>query len=176
MKILLFEDDEGVGLLTKEALEKEGFQVDVAQRGNQGLEKARKQQYDFFLLDQMMPDISGLAVFEELKKIKPSCVAIMVTGSGDEKIAVAAMKMGVQDYIVKSADMQYLNTLPLVIQKAVEQKFLAMEKERLLKELQQKNEELSAKLKMLKTFEQTTLDRERKILELKAEIKKLQKP
>lgn len=177
MKILLFEDDEGVALLTKEALEKVAnhFSVDIVHRGKEGLERAKNEKYDFFILDQVMPDYTGLEVFAELKKMKNNSVlAIIVTGSGDEKIAVQALKMGIADYIVKSADMQYLSTLPLVIEKAAEQRRMFLEREELSEKLKAKNEELETRLKMLETFEKITLDREKKILELKEEIKQLQ--
>lgn len=180
MKILLLEDDEGIALLTKEALEKEGFDVDVACNGAEGFKKARDQKYDIYILDQLLPDGTGLEVFEKLKAILPHIVAVMITGSGDEHIAVAAMKMGVSDYIVKAADMGYLATLPLVIKKALEQRFSTFERERLTeelakrnKELKERNEELAAKLKMLQTFEKTTVDREKRISELKEEIRRL---
>lgn len=175
MKILLFEDDEGIAFLTKEELEKnEGYQVDVAHRGKEGLEKARAENYDVFLLDQMMPDYTGLEVFQELQKIKNNVVlALVVTGSGDERIAVQALKMGVSDYVVKSLDMQHLKTLPLVIEKAVEQRRLITEKDRLTNEWKSMNEELKVKLKMLETFEKVSMDREKRILELKEEINRL---
>lgn len=173
MKLLLFEDDAGVALLTKEALEKRGFQVEIAHGGREGLEKAQAKKYEVVILDQLMPDLTGLQVFEQLRKTNPQAVAVMVTGSGDEEIAVKAMKMGVADYIVKSPDMAYLKTLPIVLEKAVEQKKLALEKERLAKELAARNQELAIKLKTLETFEKVTMDREKRILELKEEIKKL---
>lgn len=180
MRILLFEDDEGTALLTKEFLERENFEMDVAFNGAEGIDKAKSVHYDIILLDLNMPDLNGLEIFEELKRNNPHTVAVVITGSGDEGYAVRAMKNGAADYIVKSPDMSYLETLPTVIRKVLEQKWIALERDRLTKELQTtneelkaKNEELGARLKMLKAFEKMTLDREKRILDLKEEIKKL---
>ena len=182
MNILLFEDDEGVAFLTRDVLAKEKFEVSIASRGKPGIEMFKNRKYDVVILDQIMPDLSGLEVFKKIQAVSHDIVAVMVTGSGDEQIAVRAMKMGVVDYIVKSVDMNYLKTLPLVIRKAVEQKGLLLEKEQLRRELEEANKELklrnralAIKLKMLESFEKTTLDRERRILELKNEIRELKK-
>lgn len=58
MNILLFEDDEGIALLTKEALEKENFQVELAYSGGEGIPKAKAMHYDLVLLDLQTPDQS----------------------------------------------------------------------------------------------------------------------
>jgi len=71
--------------------------------------------YDVVLLDYMMPNGTGLAVLEKIK----GTPSIFVTGSGDEMVAVKAMKGGAYDYIIKDPQGGHLELLPLVIEKAI---------------------------------------------------------
>ncbi|MBI4003534.1 MAG: response regulator, partial [Candidatus Omnitrophica bacterium] len=100
--VLLFEDDEGQALLTREALEKEACVVDVCRTGREGLDQLFGKDYDVYLIDMQLPDIRGIEVLRRLKTIKPNAVSIIVTGHGDEAAAVEAMKLGADDYLVKS--------------------------------------------------------------------------
>src|SRR3989338_88358 len=92
--ILMFEDDEGQAILTKEALERDGFIVDVCQTGHEGLASSMSKEYQAYLIDMRLPDIQGIEVLRRLKAIKPRAVSIIVTGYGNEHAAVEAMKAG----------------------------------------------------------------------------------
>ncbi|MBI2336705.1 MAG: response regulator [Deltaproteobacteria bacterium] len=136
-RILLFEDDPGMALLTKEALEKSHYAVDTAPDGTQGLKLFSKNSYDVVLLDLEMPDMTGLEVFRLLQGLSPKVLGIMVTGSGDEHSAVEALKSGVADYIVKAPDSAHLATLPTVIERALEHEALKDEQQRLQEQLKE---------------------------------------
>ncbi len=101
-KSILIIDDENVVRVTLEALlEKEGYEVTLAERGEEGIEKARRGHFDVALVDLVMPDMDGLAVLDEIKKIDPMTHVIVITGYGSIENAVEAMKKGATDYISK---------------------------------------------------------------------------
>lgn len=75
--------------------------IDFAENGEDGLKLYRDRPADCILLDFNMPGHDGLAVLERLKAIDPYVSVVMMTGEGNENIAVAAMKAGALDYVVK---------------------------------------------------------------------------
>lgn len=133
--ILLIEDDEGQALLTKEALEHEGFVVDVCRTGRQGLERIVAASFDVYLLDMKLPDLHGTEILRRITTMKPGAVCIILSGHGDEVLAVEAMKLGAYDYIIKSPHMGHLTALPVVIREVLERKHLKDEREQLQNEL-----------------------------------------
>ncbi len=74
-----------------------------------------KNRYDLLLIDYMMPDGTGLELLGKLKET----VSIFITGSGDETVAVKAMKRGAYDYIIKDPAKRYLELLPVAVEKAL---------------------------------------------------------
>lgn len=134
-KILLVEDDYGVALLTQERLQEEGFNVDIAYDGAQGLEKLNQMKYAVILLDHKLPDMMGIELMNEIRRQGIDVPQILVTGAGDERTAVKAMKSGAYDYVVKTTDLSYLVALPMTIQMSLERYNLAKEKESLEKQL-----------------------------------------
>src|SRR3990167_1557878 len=165
ISVLLFEDDEGQALLTREALEKESCTVEVCRTGREGLERLASKAHDVYLIDMQLPDIRGVEVLRRLKTVKPSAVAIIVTGHGDEAAAVEAMKLGADDYIVKSPYMGHLAALPLVIREGLERRQLKSEREQLQTELweharllQERNAELRRANEELKRLDQLKSD------------------
>ena len=80
---------------------------------------------DIVLTDLRLPDGSGLDLVKEIRKLKSPPAVVLVTGQGDEQIAVAALKSGAADYLVKQSD--YLHRLPVVITNSVAQHKLELE-------------------------------------------------
>jgi diguanylate cyclase (GGDEF)-like protein len=165
VSVLLFEDDEGQALLTKEALEHDGFVVDISRTGKDGLTQVLSTAYEVYLIDMRMPDISGTEILRRLTMMRPGAVSIIVTGHGDEHSAVDAMKQGANDYVVKSPSMGHLATLPVVIREALEHSQLKGERERLQMELweharllEERNAELRRANEELKRLSQLKSD------------------
>jgi signal transduction histidine kinase len=145
------EDDAGVARLLQKKLERLGYLVDVAADGEEGLALYAATPYDVVAVDQNMPVYNGLEVIRRLADHEPLPAIIMVTGAGDEKTAVDAMKLGARDYIVKDVAGGYLELLPSVIERVLRQQRVLEEKlqaEEALRqytvELQARNEELDA--------------------------------
>ena len=83
------------------ALSQEGYQVTTATRGLQGIDLAKETDPSMVILDLKMPDLDGIEVLKELKKINPSLPVIMITAHGTIDTAIEAMKIGATDYITK---------------------------------------------------------------------------
>ena len=118
VRILLMEDDAGLARLFQKKLERAGYDVDAAGDGEEGLAMYAAGAYDVVAVDQNMPLRGGLEVIRTMASQGPLPATIMVTGTGSERIAVEAMRLGASDYVVKDADGGYLDLLPTVIERA----------------------------------------------------------
>ena len=134
-KVLYMEDDEAQARLVRKCLERAGYEVDVAEDGAAGLTACEAIRYDAVIIDQTMPEMSGLDVIRAMADRGPLPPTIMVTGTGNEQIAVEAMKLGVSDYLTKDLEGGFVNVLPLVVGRAIEQRRMLREKQRMEKEL-----------------------------------------
>ena len=95
-------DDELVVLdSVRKILAGEGYEVDVALSGREGIDRATKGNYDILLTDIRMPDIGGMRVLRDVKRTKPSLPVIMITGYASIQSSVQAMKLGAADYVEK---------------------------------------------------------------------------
>ena len=121
LRILLMEDDMGLAHLCRTRLERSGYVVDHAPDGEQGLAMHEAGAYDVVLLDHAMPIYDGLEVICRLASQGPLPPIVMITGSGNEQVAVEAMRLGARDYIVKDTECGYLDLLPTVIERALSQ-------------------------------------------------------
>ena len=130
IRILLMEDDAGLARLLQKRLEREGYVVELAGDGEQGLAMYAAGCYDVVAVDQKMPVHDGLDAIRAMASQGPLPPTIMVTGSGNELVAVEAMKLGACDYVVKDVDGGYLDLLPTVIEGALRQCRLEQEKRR----------------------------------------------
>ncbi|MCP4698282.1 MAG: response regulator [Gammaproteobacteria bacterium] len=130
-RILYVEDNLGLATLVQRRLGRRGYAVDLAKNGEEGLSSLEKGEYDMVIMDYMMPVMDGL---EMLKKLAAEgelpLPAIMVTGGGDETIAVDAMKLGASDYLTKDIEGNYFKLLPSVIERVLEKQRLILEKNR----------------------------------------------
>jgi FixJ family two-component response regulator len=142
IRILYLEDDQGLARLLQKKMNREGFEVDLAHDGLKGLAMLEKQPHDVLLVDYRMPGLSGLEVIRRLASDGKLPAAVMVTGAGDETIAVEAMKLGAGDYILKDAAGGYLELMPLVVEKILNQKRLVDAKEKAEREMRQAYDDL----------------------------------
>ncbi|MFH1102040.1 MAG: response regulator [Methanobacteriota archaeon] len=102
--ILCIEDNDDDYEIIKRSLEKNiknPLLVERASTWREGLNLMHSTAFDVLLLDYLLPDMNGLEILERIKKENVEIPIIMLTGGGDENIAVKAMKEGVSDYIIK---------------------------------------------------------------------------
>lgn len=142
IRILYVEDDEGLAYLLKEKLEKSGkFIVETAHDGREGFAKCIEGEFDLLLVDFTMPEMNGLEVIKAVAAEKHEIPSIMLSGCGNEASAVNALKAGAYDYIMKDVEGNYMELLPSVIEKTLEQYRVIKDKneaERALKESEEK--------------------------------------
>jgi DNA-binding response OmpR family regulator len=101
MRILVVEDDELTASALERGLRAEGYAVEVARDGVDGLHRARELSYDAMILDLMLPGISGQAVCSELRAAGRDLPVLMLTALGDPAGHAAGLDAGADDYIVK---------------------------------------------------------------------------
>ena len=133
--VLYIEDIKPLARLVRNLLELKGYSVSLAYDGREGVVKYSENAYDIIIVDQYIPYQNGLDVIREMLKLGPIPPTIMVTGTGDETIAVEAMKLGAADYIVKDPSNSFLDLLPSVIEQALNQHRLTLENRRMVEEL-----------------------------------------
>lgn len=100
-RILLIEDDASAGAALQKVLRAEGYDVDHARRGDDGLAQARGGDYDLVLTDFKMPGLSGLDLIAQLHASKPKLPIIMMTAHGTTESAIEATKLGACEYLTK---------------------------------------------------------------------------
>lgn len=169
IRALLMEDDVGQARLAQRRLERAGYAVDWAKDGDEGLARYQPGAYDVLLIDRQMPGQDGLDVLRALTTLGSLPPTIMVTGNGDEEVAVEAMKLGAGDYIVKDVEGRYLTLLPTVIERLLAQQQLAKEKRQAEEALHQTLEELEQRVR------ERTADLERMNAQLQTEMEERQR-
>ncbi len=100
-KILIVDDEINVCKSIASALEDQGYIIDTALSGEEGLNKHSENKYDLIVADLMMPDITGIELLKRVKEKTPNVQFIVVTGYPSIKTAVEAIKLGAFDYIPK---------------------------------------------------------------------------
>lgn len=101
MKVLIVDDEKGIRTSLKFFLKGEGFEIEIAETGEEALEKYEKFSPDVTVLDINLPGIDGLNVLREIKKRNKKAIVIMITYRSEVKLAVKAMKLGAYDYFMK---------------------------------------------------------------------------
>ena len=99
--ILIIDDEKAIRKTLSEILSYEGYKIDEAGDGEEGLKKVKEKEYDVILCDIKMPKIDGIEFLEKAKEIGPDIPIIMISGHGTIETAVEAVKKGAYDYISK---------------------------------------------------------------------------
>lgn len=108
MKILLVEDDENLNRNLKFFLEKEGYQVDACQDGEDALYYFREGNPDFILLDRMLPLLDGMSLLKSIRQSGSTTPVLMLTALGTLSDRVSGLDGGADDYLVKPFEMEEL--------------------------------------------------------------------
>jgi DNA-binding NtrC family response regulator len=107
-KILVIDDEEDIRESLEALLSLEGYSMDMAPNGGEGLRKLESRDYDLVLLDLMMPDRSGMDVLKEMRERDRETPVFMITAYGSTQVAVDALKSGANDYFQKPWDNEKL--------------------------------------------------------------------
>ena len=106
--VLIIDDEPLMRLSLLDALKDEGYQVQEAANGEDGIHKARMSRYDLVITDLKMPGSDGLQVVRACKEASPETEVIVITAHGSVDTAVQAMKLGAYDYVTKPFSMDEL--------------------------------------------------------------------
>src|SRR4030042_2484688 len=130
-RVLVVDDEYLIRWTLQQKMEKAGYEVFVAETGEEGIQKIKEEAPDIVLLDIKMPGMDGYEVLGEDVKIDPGLVVIMITAYDDIGGVVRAMRLGAFDYIIKPFD---FDKILISIQKSLETSKLRREVERLRKD------------------------------------------
>ncbi|MCJ7784576.1 MAG: sigma-54 dependent transcriptional regulator [Desulfobacterales bacterium] len=130
-RILVVDDEYLIRWTLQQNLEKEGYEVILAETGEEALEKVKEEAPDLALLDIKLPGMDGYEVLEKALKIDEGIIPIMITAFDEVEKVVKAMRLGAFDYITKPFDFSKVH---LSIQKALETSQLKREVRHLRKE------------------------------------------
>lgn len=107
-KILLAEDDNNLGMLLKNYLDAKSYETTLFVNGVQALEEFTHQNYDLCILDIMMPDMDGLTLAREMRKINTAIPIIFLTAKSQKEDILEGFRTGADDYITKPFSMEEL--------------------------------------------------------------------
>jgi DNA-binding NtrC family response regulator len=108
--ILVVDDEPDMRIALTHALSQNGFPVETATDGLEAIKKFRQNKFSMVITDVKMPEMSGMEVLENVKKISPQVPVIMITAYGTIGNAVEAMQEGASDYIIKPFSSETLDT------------------------------------------------------------------
>jgi DNA-binding NtrC family response regulator len=124
MKILIIDDERAIRNSLGEILSDEGYEVDVAENGSQGLSMVDKEKYSIIFCDIKMPGMDGIEVLDKLMEMGCDAAVVMISGHGDISTAVECIKKGAFDFISKPLD---LNRILITIKNATDKVSLVKE-------------------------------------------------
>lgn len=132
--VLVVEDDEALLSLIRKNLQRAGLHTDVAHNGAEAIARVSGKPPELLLLDYRLPDMIAKQVIETLAKQRLSVPFVVITGHGDERVAVEMMKLGARDYLVKDAS--FLDLFLPVVKQVIEQLTLEKQLARIEKQYQ----------------------------------------
>lgn len=135
--ILIIDDEKSIRKTLSDILSYEGYKIDEAADGQEGLNLFKRKTYDVVLCDIKMPKLDGMEFLEQAGKVNPDVPVIMVSGHGNIDTAVEAVKKGAFDYISKPPD---LNRILITIRNALEKTTLVEETRTLRKKVSKTQE------------------------------------
>jgi DNA-binding NtrC family response regulator len=124
-RILAIDDEVNIRRFLTEELEQEGFKVETAESGEQGLALLDREIYDLALVDLKLPGMSGIDVIKNMRRMPSPPETIVITGYGDIDVAVQSMKLGARDFVTKPFKLSEL--IPLIDQGVKEKRVFVNE-------------------------------------------------
>jgi two-component system response regulator HydG len=135
LRVLIVDDEKFHAEAVAESLERVGYECTVATSGSAGARKIEHDEFDVILTDLRMGDMDGLAILRKAKEDLPEAEVVVITGYGDVKTAVEAIKQGAANYLTKPVDMGELRA---IVDKAAERLRLARANRELKRQLDEK--------------------------------------
>ncbi len=140
VSVLYIDDDPALGRLVQRTLTRQGYEITLATSGDEGLATLRERTFDVVALDHFMPGKEGLEVLVEIRTLPDPPPVIYASGSDEGRIAIAALKAGAADYVIKDVGGVFLELLQNAIETAVEQDRLRRRKDVMEREMREARE------------------------------------
>src|SRR5690242_16930644 len=131
LAILIIDDEPHLPYQLARFLRKHSYEVLIAPDGETGLKMLQSNVIDLVLLDLRLPQTGGLEVLASIQEVDEELPVVIITAYGDVQSAVAAMKLGAADYLLKGFD---LDELLLIVQRALEKSAMSRELRQLRRE------------------------------------------
>jgi two-component system, NtrC family, response regulator HydG len=116
LPVLIIDDDKDICLVLSRFLNKNNYDVDVANNGEEGLKQLRSKDYTLVLCDYRLPDMTGVDALRKIKLLRPQTAVIIITGYSDVKTAVETFRYGASDFVTKPL---YPDELLVTIQETI---------------------------------------------------------
>jgi signal transduction histidine kinase len=152
--ILIVDDDGGLRRLIEKSLQRQGYVTGAVASGKEALAWLGKNKADLLLLDLKLQDIDGLDLVRQISQDRPPPAFVVITGQGDERVAVEMMKRGARDYLVKDVD--FLQFVPEVVKRVLDQ----IETERRLAAAEAESKRLQKEILEISDREQRRIGRD----------------
>ena len=146
-RVLYIDDDEGLQVLTSRALRRRGFEVETAGDAATGVARLAEGGFDLVAIDHYMPGKTGLEALGAIAALPAPPPVVFVTGSDETSVAVAALKAGASDYVVKTVGDEFFDLLASSFQQSLDRRALLAAKEEAEQALRTSNERLAAMVK-----------------------------
>ena len=135
LRVLVIDDEKPHAEAVAESLERVGYDCVIATSGQQGARRMEDDEYDLILTDLRMAGLDGLAILRRAKELLPDAEVVVITGHGDVKTAVEAIKRGAADFVTKPFQ---FDELMHVLHTALEQRRLKNENAYLRQQLDER--------------------------------------
>lgn len=147
IRLLYIDDDRGLSRLVQKELERHGYVVTCAPDADAGYEALKAGDFDVCALDHYMPGRDGLDVLPDMLALPTPPPVVYVTGAQDGRIAVAALRAGAADYVIKDVSEDFTALLRSAIEDALLRRRLEREKEEAREEVRQARDRAEALLR-----------------------------
>ncbi len=155
-RLLVVDDEESVALTVSEILRQEGFLVETASSGSEAIARLQHKQFDLVLTDLHMEGGDGISVLTELRRRSPLTIAIILTGFASVESAIAALRQGAYDYLIKPC---IIDDLKYTVRRGIEHRRLMLAEQQARANLEQLNRDLERRVEE-RTLELTRLNQE----------------
>ncbi len=150
----MVDDDQGLTRLIQHELRREGYDTAVAGSGQEATDWLKQHRADLLLLDLKLPDMEGPALIASMLSMDCNVPFIIITGQGDERVAVDMMKRGALDYLVK--DVNFIEFVPTLVRRAL----LQLEREHRLAAAESERQRLEREILQISEREQQRIGRD----------------
>ena len=135
IRVLIIDDERAHAQVVAETLERQGYECVVATSGLAGARQLEQDEFDVVLTDLRMAEVDGMEILKKARQAQPDAEVLVITGHGDVKTAVEAIKQGASNYLTKPLDMAELRVL---VEKAAQKRRLARTNRELQRQINEK--------------------------------------